>query len=143
MIPKFDRRGNLPPGKPYKVTWEELQDRFGTNEHRRDIMAGLKAALDNLKQADCRRVYINGSFITSKTKPSDWDGCWEPYGVNTARVDPIILDVNFDADRVRRKYKGDLFVQAPKAGWNYLDVFQKDREGNRKGILVIELDTLP
>ena len=32
-------------------------------------MAGLRAALENLKEAGCRIVYLNGSFVTNKGHP--------------------------------------------------------------------------
>ena len=40
-------------------------------------MAGLRAALESLKSAGCRTVYLNGSFVTSKEAPNDFDACWD------------------------------------------------------------------
>ena len=40
-------------------------------------MAGLGAALENLKNAGCGTVYINGSFVTNKVVPNDYDACWK------------------------------------------------------------------
>ena len=40
-------------------------------------MRGLKAALENLRNAGCRTTYINGSFVTRKAIPNDYDVCWE------------------------------------------------------------------
>jgi len=47
----------------------ELVERFGTNERRREILAGLLRALQALKAAGCRRAYVDGSFVTSKEVP--------------------------------------------------------------------------
>ena len=40
-------------------------------------MNGLRAALVNLKGAGCQTAYINGSFVTRKELPNDYDACWE------------------------------------------------------------------
>jgi len=144
MIPMFDKRGYLPEGKPYIVTWEEFETRFGNNDHRKRLLSGLKMALDNLKQAGCCKVYIDGSFITTKENPGDWDACWEIQGVDSKLLDPVIIDADFQPHKLTEKYFGDLFLQAPRLpGGNFVNYFQKDRDGKRKGIVVINLATLP
>ena len=45
-------------------------------------MTGLRAALEEFKKAGCQTVYINGSFVTSKELPNDYDCCWEEAGVD-------------------------------------------------------------
>ena len=32
-------------------------------------MEGFRTAIENLKSAGCQTVYLNGSFVTSKTHP--------------------------------------------------------------------------
>ena len=76
MIPSFESGGNLPPGI-HPATWSELASRFGGTAHRQSLLAGLKGALEALREAGCRRVYIDGSFVTAKVEPGDFDGCWE------------------------------------------------------------------
>ena len=143
MIPEFNNLGYLPAGKPHKATWEEFQLRFGGNEHRGKLLKGLKSALTNLKEAGCARVYIDGSFITNKEKPNDWDGCWEMEGVDFELIDSVIIDADFFPDRMKEKYQGDLFPQNLKLpGGNYLRFFQSDRTGFKKGIVEIDLGTL-
>jgi hypothetical protein len=144
MIPSFDKRGYLPPGKPYKATWEEFVERFAATEHRRFLLDGLERALKNLKQAGCHTVYVDGSFITDKERPGDWDACWELDGVNVDLVDEVILDADRILDRMKAKYLGDLFLQAPRLpGGNFLNRFQTDRDGLKKGIIVIDLRMFP
>ena len=85
MIPAFEtERGvggcyQLPLGI-HVATWAELVERFGNNERRREILASLLRALQALKAAGCRRVYVDGSFVTSKEGPGDFDGCWDHEG---------------------------------------------------------------
>ena len=76
MIPPLNADGLLPPGVHWSG-WDELGDRFGSNPWRRRLMSGLRAALENLASAGCSVVYINGSFVTSKDFPNDYDACWD------------------------------------------------------------------
>ena len=36
-------------------------------------------------------MYLDGSFVTAKEFPSDFDGCWDPDGVDGAKLDPVLL----------------------------------------------------
>ncbi|MGH9768573.1 MAG: DUF6932 family protein, partial [Blastocatellia bacterium] len=63
MIPLLTGEGLPPPGIHW-ATWEEFASRFGSTAHREKLLAGLKAAMENLQQAGCREVYIDGSFVT-------------------------------------------------------------------------------
>ena len=143
MIPSFDKRGYLPFGKPHPATWDEFVERYNTTVKRMHLMGGLERALRNLKDAGCLKVYVDGSFITSKREPGDWDACWELEGVNIALLDVVILDADRIPDRMKKKYFGDLFLQSPNLpGGNFVSRFQHDRDGLKKGIIVIELRTL-
>lgn len=91
MVPPFQSTGSLPPGI-YAVTWKELETRFGFTPTRKRLLAGLKQALMLLKRAGCRRVYIDGSFVTTKPHPGDIDACWAIAGVNPDALDAVFLD---------------------------------------------------
>ena len=109
-------------------------------------MAGLRDALENLERAGCWRAYIDGSFVTSKEYPNDFDACWEEDGVDPYLLDPVLL--TFDAGRATQKgrYMGELFpasITADDDGFSFLDFFQRDREeGEPKGIIAIDLGDL-
>lgn len=45
MIPGFDSNGNLPPGV-HTATWGQFCGHFGHSEHRKNLLAGLVAALN-------------------------------------------------------------------------------------------------
>src|SRR5260370_42461380 len=83
--------GNLPPGVQ-DATWGELHAAFGSNSHRRSLLDGLRRALENLKAAGCEHVYVDGSFVTAKEFPGDFDACWELAGVDPDLLDPVLLD---------------------------------------------------
>jgi hypothetical protein len=87
-IPDVDEAtGYLPPGI-HEATLAELVDCFGWNSTRRELFAGLQKALSSLKHAGCRRVFVNGSFVTSKENPGDIDVCWDEDGVAGGGIFP-------------------------------------------------------
>ena len=145
MVPEFDADGLLPQGVHW-ASWDELVHRFGNNSRRQRLVVGLKAALENLKSSGCQTVYINGSFITSKELPNDYDGCWEEAGVDPEALDPVLL--TFDPGRAsqKAKYMGELFpasVIAGTDGLSFLEFFQTDKDtGRTKGIVAIDLEGL-
>lgn len=102
MIPPFetepgeDGHYQLPPGI-HLATWPEMVERCGTNERRREILAGMQRALQALRAAGCRRAFIDGSFVTSKEVPGDFDGCWDHEDVDFDVLDPVLL--NFEGRR--------------------------------------------
>ena len=74
VIPQVDVDGLLPAGIHW-ATRDEFVIRFGISPRRQQVMAGLRAALDSLKAAGCKTVYLDGSFVTSKEVPNDFDAC--------------------------------------------------------------------
>lgn len=102
-IPELDAlTGNLPPGV-HDATWDELVDAFGFNRRRAELLQGLREALESLAQAGCKRAYIDGSFVTAKERPGDFDGCWETAGVDPTLLHPELLD--FREARAAQKAK--------------------------------------
>ena len=144
MLPGYTPDGLLPPGV-HEAEWHEVVNRFGYNDRRRFLLSGLKSALLNLKNAGCRAAYIDGSFVTSKEHPGDFDACWEEAYVDGSALDPVLLD--FDNERLAQKlkYHGELLPASSPAdpsGMSYLDFFQTTKEGIRKGIVGIDLEEL-
>lgn len=145
MLPDFDDDGNLPPGV-HIATWAEVVARFDGNSHRRLLLDGLQKAVDVLRSAGCTRVYLDGSFVSSKAMPGDYDLAWEPTNVDIAlllRLDPVFGV--FDAGRAaqKTKYGGEFFpssVNEALTGRTFLDFFQTDKDtGAPKGIVAIDL----
>ena len=147
MIPDFDAQtGDLPPGI-HPAAWDEFSTRFGGTPHRRRLLVGLRRALEALRLAGCTTAYVDGSFITAKDVPNDFDACWDPRGVRIADLDPVLR--TFDPGRAtqKAKYLGELFpmgVPADPSGATFLEFFQTNRQsGLRKGIVVLDLRRLP
>lgn len=141
-------------GAPWKVlpegihpaTLVEVETCFGTNPHRRGLFSGLVNALKALRQAGCKTVYLDGSYVTGKPKPEDYDACWDVTGVIHANLDPVFLDFNLKRINQKLKYGGEFFPSTwlGVPGQTFLEFFQKDRfTGKAKGILSIDLPTDP
>lgn len=146
MLPPLTEEGLLPPGI-HIAEWAEVWAVFGTSPYRQRLLAGFLRAIRSLKVAGCKRVYLDGSFITTKEVPGDFDGCWESTGVNLALLDPVLL--TFDRGRFAQKikYGGELFPATSIADQNmmltFVEFFQVDKEtGAAKGILAIDLERL-
>lgn len=146
-IPAFDAdTGNLPPGV-HGATWAEIVARFGWNAERTRLLDGLHRALESLKAAGCRTAYLDGSFVTEKDVPGDFDGCWEAGGVDPTALDPVLLDFTNPRAAQKARFGGELFIAnsaATPSGTRFIDFFQKDRStGEAKGIIAIDLRGLP
>jgi Family of unknown function (DUF6932) len=72
MIREFDECGSLPPGI-HHATWTEIVTRYATTTHRRYLLDGLLDALRSLATAGCRVAYLDGSFVTAKEHPRDFE----------------------------------------------------------------------
>ncbi|MEH2383125.1 MAG: hypothetical protein V7K27_30285 [Nostoc sp.] len=145
MIPEFDESGILPSGVHW-AEWSEFQEIFGTSLTRQRMIDGLELAMTQLKAAGCITIYIDGSFVTSKQKPGDFDACWEDNGVDINYLESIAPTLfNFALRRAEQKikYKGEIFPSnypANDSGTAYIDFFQFDtRTNTRKGIIAIDL----
>lgn len=73
-------------------------------------------ALAALNRAGCSRVYIDGSFVTVKREPGDYDACWDIDGVNVEALDSVFLDFSKGRAAQKRKYFGEFSPpRCPKA----------------------------
>jgi hypothetical protein len=109
-------------------------------------IVAMLAALDALRAAGCRRAYVDGSFVTAKPDPGDFDGCWETGGVDPARLDPVLMTFDRGRQAQKAKYGGELFfadAAADPAGTRFVDFFQRDRTGQPKGIVALDPGGLP
>ncbi|MDE0240208.1 MAG: hypothetical protein OXQ84_08435, partial [bacterium] len=93
MIPDLDpNTGYLPPGI-HRTSWCDVVGRFGGNSHRERLVEALLSACRSLAAAGCTELLLDGSFVTAKALPEDYDAAWETAGVDPDRLDPVLLDV--------------------------------------------------
>lgn len=146
MIPDFEPSGLLGPGV-HQATWAEIVKRFGYNPQRELLLGSLRRALEALRTAGCITAYLDGSFVTAKLVPGDYDLCWSMHGVDPTRLDPVLLDFSDHRKAMNAKYQGDLFpaeIPEGKSEKLFLNFFQTDKDtGTAKGVVLIDLRRLP
>jgi len=142
VIPPFDSMGRLSPGI-HSASSKQIETAFGFTGRRKQLLKGLREALVLLKTAGCRLVYLDGSFVTSKPAPGDFDACWAVNGVDVDKLDPVFLDFSRGRTRQKERFGGEFFpadLPEGETGRTFLEFFQTDKEtGDAKGIVVIDL----
>ncbi len=148
MIPRFGPNGLLPPGIHAAEGWEEVVARFGGTSQRDQLLPKLRRGLDNLRDAGCPWVLLDGSFVTDKPEPNDVDGCW-PFGphIDRERLDPCFLPRMVVQKQMQKLRYGMDFYRTSSmeadSGLTFPDFFQTDRNGNRRGMVRLELALEP
>jgi hypothetical protein len=123
----------------------EIENHFGTNPHRLYLLSGFKRGAQALAKAGCRILYLDGSFVTDKEFPSDYDVCWEEIGVVLAHLDPVLQVFGNKRAAQKAKYFGEYFPAHGPAENDppfriFFDFFQTDKDtGQPKGIIAINL----
>jgi hypothetical protein len=146
VIPNLSENGLLPAGI-YRATWAEILKVYGTNSLRQRLLRGFYRVLLALKSAGCRTAYLDGSFVTAREAPGDFDGCWDVDGVDPLRLDPTLLKFEDRRLAQKLKYGGEMFpsqgIADSESGDTFLEFFQTDKEtGVRKGILAVDLERM-
>lgn len=140
MLPELvEKPGSVWSALPRGIHWatlDEVKRAFVTNEHRKWLFEDFIKVADHLAQAGCKRLYLDGSFVTGKPRPGDYDLCWDADGVRIESLDPVLLKPK---SAIRKKYLGDIVTLIHPDGGTFLEFFQTDREGNPKGIVGIRL----
>jgi hypothetical protein len=139
MIPPFDASGRLPEGI-HPASWEEFAARFAWNNVRMRQFQGLKLAALSLAEAGCTRLYADGSYVTAKEEPGDFDACWDEEGVEQQLIDPVLLDFSNRRAAQQAKYRGATFPAhlVTDSGITVLEGQQMDyHTGQPKGIVVL------
>lgn len=142
-IPELKSSGELPKGE-HSSSLNEVEAVFGSsNERRKILMRGLRDASSNLEAAGVKTIWINGSFTTGKKEPNDIDGCWEYNNlIDMQRLDPVFLGSRLD---MKKKYGLDFFIAdiiEAGSGLPFPQFFQRNRDGDPKGIIVIKFGEL-
>lgn len=141
MLPELEEGALLPGIHP--ASWADIEERFGWNHRRRTLLEGLRRVLDDLARAGCRRAWLDGSFVTDKEHPGDFDLVWNLDGVRLDELDPVILDVHHPRVAQQEKYSGDILPNVIEvgSGMPFLDFFQQDAlTGEPRGIVELRVE---
>jgi hypothetical protein len=88
---------------------------------------------------------LDGSFITAKEFPGDYDACWYTAGFVLVALDPVLLNFTNKRAAQKAKHLGEFFPANIKAESKspfrvFLQFFQFDKaSGDQKGIIGIKL----
>lgn len=143
MIPALVEIGGLWKVLPLGVhdaTLEEVESRFATSERRKRLFSGFREGVMVLRKAGCRKIFLDGSFITEKPIPGDFDVCWDDTGVDPAKLDPIFCDFKDNRKKQKERFYGEFFPAnlLADSGRTFLDYFQIDKyTGDTKGIICV------
>lgn len=139
VVPDF-QHGRLPEGV-HPASWSEIVAALGWNVRRRWLLAGFRRGVDELQQAGCRSVWLDGSFVTDIEAPRDFDACWDPAGVELGKLDPVLRDMSRGRIAQKIKYGGEFLPNVLEIGSGllFVEFFQFDRDGNPKGIVLLDL----
>lgn len=131
----------LLPAGIHKATIAEIKAKFVYNPKRTLLFSGLMNGIQELRNAGCGQMYLNGSFVTSKPNPGDYDVCWNPINVKAMLLDPVLLEFDNERKAQKAKFYGEYFPTTHielKSGHTFLEFFQTDKDtGQPKGIIEI------
>ena len=131
----------LPPGV-HDASLTEVRMRYATSDLRRALCDGLERGCAALQAAGCSAVYVDGSYVTSKEDPGDYDACWDRQGVDRALVDPVLFNFRDRRKAQKAKYGGEFFPSDwhAEGRYTFLQWFQLDwYTGKQKGIIRVRL----
>jgi hypothetical protein len=150
MIPQLVQLPGSPwdvlPAGIHSATFSEVELAFAVNAVRRVLFDGLVTAALSLHGVGCVRIFLDGSYVTGKPIPGDYDACWDPVGVDLKNLDPVFRDFSNKRQAQKTKFKGEFFPSTMRntPTQPFVDFFQVDRfTGLSKGILVIALANDP
>lgn len=142
-VPPLDRTGSLPAGI-HAATRGELLTRFGGTPRREELLTKqLPEALRALERTGVEHVVIGGSLVGAKPAPGDLDLTWLPRpGVHADQVDAAIAAIADQAPDVSVHRADRIVLNAPTiagatAGENFLELYQHDRVGARRGVVLL------
>jgi hypothetical protein len=132
LIPPFEEStGLLPPGE-YEASLAEIRKALCWTYRRREIYGGLEYVAGELRTYQVDRIWVDGSFVTSKARPRDVDVAYEvPQGTNPDDWGWLSPIRHGDLKKFRRV---DLHQDWPGQS-RMSKFFRQDRDGTPKGIL--------
>ena len=84
---------------------------------------------------------LNGSFVTTKFLPGDYNAIWDLDTVDVSLIDPVLLNFSKERSAMKNKYLGDLFPSQTNGipAGVVVEFFQTDRNEVEKGLVRIDL----
>lgn len=148
-VPALTQEGYLPAGV-HTCTLQEVQDAFGTNDHRNALLSKLCQFIDMMDAQHGLKapIYVDGSFVTGKTNPSDIDVVLDLTECNKDEIGEAMIVFAQERCEIKQRLSIDFYPYFPNVGNDLRSFFQYIRleemqqkqlpPDSRKGILRIE-----
>ena len=142
MLPAFNQDGNLPEGIRV-ATEDEVCARFATASARRQWLGEQLRSLLALAKStgQLARVFLWGSFVTSKEVPNDLDVLLVMDAGFAVEAVPAQAQGVFDHVQARLRFHADVFWTKasldPQVLHLWLDTYQTGKDFTRRGIVEV------
>lgn len=145
MIPDFNSEtGYLPQGE-HAADWIEVIDRFAWNDHRRHLLSGLRRLAAALRDEECRLFLLDGSFVTRKEFPGDYDACCDYAGMSPIAL--MRLRLMGSREIMKAEYLGEVYAYEQLVPsdrrYTFREFFRRDRDDFPKGVVRLNLASVP
>lgn len=110
------------------------------------LLLGLRDVAAVLANAGCSALWLDGSVVTDVESPGDYDACWDWHGVDPGLLDPVLLDYSpVGRAVIKAKYLSDVLIAGVElgSGLPFVEFFQRTRDGQRKGIVLLNPKEVP
>ena len=144
MLPALNSDGNLPEGV-HLATEDEVFARFATPSARRQWLGEQLQRLLALAKSTGQlvRVFLWGSFVTSKEVPNDLDVLLVMSTEFAIEAVPAPAHIVFDHVQARLRFQADVFWTKvsidPQVLHLWLDTYQTGKDFTRRGIVEVAL----
>lgn len=142
MLPALNSDGNLPEGI-HLATEDEVFARFATPSARRQWLGEQLQRLLALAKStgQLARVFLWGSFVTSKEVPNDLDVLLVMGTEFAIEALPTLAHIVFDHVQARLYFQADVFWTKasidPQILHLWLDTYQTGKDFTRRGIVEV------
>lgn len=126
----------------HTATWAEVKIVFGQSKARAMLLEKAYVGLCVLRDAGCKEVFLDGSFVSAKPDPNDLDTLWLIEGVDPAKLPEAFIHPEVAQNRqwLKQQYGLDCF---PVPAFEFLmSTFTIDRNGLERGLILIETRSL-
>jgi hypothetical protein len=144
MLPALNSDGNLPEGV-HLATEDEVFARFATSSARRQWLGEQLRSLLALAKStgQLARVFLWGSFVTSKEVPNDLDVLLVMRAEFAIEAVSTPAHIVFDHVQARLRFQADVFWTKasldPQVLHLWLDTYQTGKDFTRRGIVEVSV----
>lgn len=147
MIPRLGPTSGYLPKGIHAATWSEFVAAFDFSPTRKDLLEGFLRAGQELRANGVEELFVGGSFVSKRMSPKDYDCCFDDTNLDQDKVDSVLLDYSDERAAMKKKYGGEFFPAGAVAKFNPIEVYkeflQHDKNGRKKGLVLLDLKTMP